>query len=70
MSKYTQALKASGYHLTSVRFDYKMWKTSSRQEALNIPLWSATLHGWSNTLNLALYRRHCWKIATAARKLP
>ena len=70
MSKYSKTLKASGYHLTSVRFDFKMWNMSSRQESLNIPLWSATLHGWSNPFNLAIYRRHCWKMATASRKLP
>ncbi len=70
MSKYAKTLKDSGYHLASVRFDFKMWRLSSSQEALEIPLWSATLHGWSNSFNLALYRRHRWKIATASRKLP
>lgn len=52
------------------RVDYKYWLLSAQRESLLIPIMSATRKGWSNPVNLVIYRRMKWMEITKNRKLP
>ena len=53
-----------------IRINNRYWLMSASRESLLIPLCSAYQRGWSFPVNLSIYRRHVWKIATENRVIP
>ena len=55
---------------SNARLDYRYWLMSASRESLLTPVREACQRGWSHPVNLAIYRRHAWKIATKNRVIP